>query len=256
MILPPVDAHAHVELTVSPEDLAGLEALVFAVTRRADEWAGALERTDETAIWGIGVHPMIEYEVSSFSAIAFDTAIENALLVGEVGLDQKAPAGEEKTRIVFREVLEVLAGRPRPTSIHSVGRSAEVLECLREAPIVAPILHWWRGGKSETEEALEMGCFFSLNGAEAKRPKVISLIPPERILTETDYPHSRRSDPAASRPAAVSTIEAALMEEWGLDEFTMRRQVWRNLAEIFDRCELLDSLPETVQELIVTAGIL
>ena len=58
-----------------------------------------------------------------------------------------------------------------------------------------------------------MGCFFSVNGAEARRPKVLALLPQNRVLAETDFPYSRRSDPVADRPAAVATIEVCLMQE-------------------------------------------
>ncbi len=100
-----------------------------------------------------------------------------------------------------------------------------------------------------------MGCFFSLNGAEVRNPKVLSLIPPERVLTETDFPHTMRSDPAASKPAAVSTIERALMQEWGLDTLDLRRRLWSNLAELWERCELADMLPPAVQDTMLAAGL-
>jgi TatD DNase family protein len=130
-----------------------------------------------------------------------------------------------------------------------------VLDALREQPITAPILHWWRGSEKQTREAVELGCFFSINGAEVKRPKVLSLLPPERILTETDFPYSRRADPAASKPAAVSTTEKALMQAWGMDELALRRLLWQNLGELFDQCGLADRVPPAVQEAMLTAGL-
>ena len=109
--------------------------------------------------------------------------------------------------------------------------------------------------REATQEAIELGCFFSINGAEIKRPKVLSLLPPERVLTETDFPYSRRSDPTASKPGAVQTTERALMQAWGLDELALRRLLWQNLGELFDRCDLTDRIPSAVQEAILTAGL-
>ena len=128
-----------------------------------------------------------------------------------------------------------------------------MLAALRRRPVAGAILHWWRGSQAETQEALELGCFFSLNGAEARQPKVLAELPPERVLTETDFPHTRRTDSAADRPAAVTTIETALMERWGVDRVMLRRQLWQNLGALFERCELIERLPVGVQETLATA---
>jgi TatD DNase family protein len=251
--LPPLDAHAHIAVTVDREDLAGLEAAVFAMTREPGEWAGALQRQDEAAIWGIGAHPRLLTDDQPLAMDAFEDAVERALLVGEVGLDRRAPS--PRSDQIFDEILAVVQRHVRPVSIHSVGATSAVISALERRPVQAPILHWWRGTPSETKEAIRLGAFFSLNGAEVRDPKVLALLPRDRVLTETDYPHSRRYDPAARRPAAVRTIEAALMEQWKVDQSELRRQIWRNLGELFDRCELLDELPPFIQETILTVGL-
>ena len=255
MSLPPIDAHAHIKTTVPARDLADLESFVVAVTREQNEWQPALQRHDEFAVWGIGVHPGLPEEIEGFDAVAFAAALNSALFVGEVGLDGKSKTPLATQRAVFDQVLNAVATHPRPTTIHSVGATRQVLDALQAQPIAAPVLHWWRGSEADTKEAVEMGCFFSLNGAEARRPKVLKLLPPERVLTETDFPYSRRSDPAAGRPAAVTTIEAALMQSWSMDELEIRRRLWRNLAELYERCALSDRLPAAVQEMILTVGM-
>lgn len=252
--LPAIDAHAHVLPAVSADDLRQLGAFIFAVTREGKEWEPALRRHDELAIWGVGVHPGVPTAIAGFDAERFAAHADRALLIGEVGLDGRAKVGLADQRPVFDAVLDIVAEAQRPISIHSVAASGDVLKALRRRPVAAPILHWWRGNQTETEEALELGCFFSLNEAEAIGPKVIDRLPPERVLTETDFPHSRRSDPAARQPAAVGTIEDALMKRWGVDRLTLRRQLWRNLGILFDACALVDRLPAGVQDTLLTAG--
>ena len=255
MTLALIDAHAHIKTTVPERDIADLDAFVIAVTRERAEWGPALARADQFAVWGVGVHPGLPTEIDAFDADAFAAAVEQATCVGEIGLDGGAKSALATQRAVFHQVLTVVAALPRPASIHSVAATQDVLSALRATPIAAPILHWWRGSPQETEEAIAMGCFFSLNGAEVRNPKVLSLIPPERVLTETDFPHTMRSDPAASKPAAVSTIERALMREWGLDTLDLRRRLWSNLAELWERCELADMLPPAVQDTMLAAGL-
>ncbi|RKQ86063.1 TatD DNase family protein [Solirubrobacter pauli] len=253
-MLPPIDAHAHIQTGVSARDIAGLKAFVVAVTRERKEWGPALRRTDRLAVWGVGVHPGLPVEISDFDQAAFGEAVERACFVGEIGLDGKSKASMDSQRHVLTQILEVVAARPRPTTIHSAAASGPVLNALRERPIRAPILHWWRGSEKQTREAVELGCYFSINGAEVRRPKVLSLLPPERVLTETDFPYSRRSDPTATQPAAVGSTERALMQNWGLDELALRRLLWQNLAELFDRCDLTERVPSAVQEAMLAAG--
>lgn len=255
MMLAPIDAHAHIKTTVSERDIADLDAFVVAVTRERAEWGPALARADEFAVWGVGVHPGLPAEIEAFDADAFAAAVEQAIFVGEIGLDRRAKSALATQRAVFRQVLAVVADLPRPASIHSVAATRDVLAALQATPIAAPILHWWRGSPQETDEAIAMGCFFSLNGAEVRNPKVLGLVPPDRVLTETDFPHTKRSDPAASKPAAVSTTEQALMREWGLDILDLRRKLWSNLAELWERCERSDTLPAAVQDTMLAAGL-
>jgi TatD DNase family protein len=253
LIIPPLDAHAHIAVSVDRDDLVGLGAAVLAMTREQSEWADALERQDEMAIWGIGAHPRLLAQDRPFAVDAFEEAVEKALIVGEVGLDRRAST--PRAADVFDEVLAVVQRHARPVSIHSVGATGAVVSALKRRLVDAPILHWWRGTPSETEEAIRLGAFFSLNGAEARNPKVLAMLPKDRVLTETDYPHTRRYDPAARQPAAVGTIERALMEQWKVDQSELRHQVWRNFGRLLDRCDLLDDLPPSIQETILTVGL-
>src|SRR5439155_5927450 len=111
-----------------------------------------------------------------------------------------------------------------------------VLEELQACPIPGAILHWWRGSESETRMAIEAGCWFSINGAEIARPKVLRWLPPERVLTETDFPHSRRQDRAADVPGGVATVEGALTELWQCPVMEVRTQLWMNLRGLVHAC--------------------
>jgi TatD DNase family protein len=209
-----------------------------------------LGRDDELAIWGIGIHPGLESAVTAFDAEVFSAALEQAIIVGEVGLDGRSTVPMKAQRRVFDAILEAVSATPRPISIHSVGASAEVLSALRARPTAAPILHWWRGDSHQTREAVELGCFFSLNGAEAARPKVMDLIPRERVLTETDFPFTRRSDRAAVSPGATTTIEKALAGAWSIEPSDVRRQIWRNLGQLMAAASQTDRLPSRAKQLV------
>lgn len=230
--LQPIDAHAHVLTGIAERDLRALRALVFAVTRKPDEWRAAASRRDRACVWGLGAHPGLSTALTSFDASTLEQLLTRTPLIGEVGLDHRSKAPRDLQLDVFRQVLDLATETPRLVSIHSVGRSREVLTELRRRPIAGAILHWWRGDARQTAEAVELGCYFSLNGAEARDPKVLSLVPANRVLTETDFPHSRRSDRAADKPGAVQTIEIALAATWACTLDEVRRRLWQNLAAL------------------------
>jgi TatD DNase family protein len=251
---PPLDAHAHVLPDIDPRELRALGSAVFAMTREPREWAAATARRDELCAWGLGCHPKVKSAIEDFDVERLAELAASVPLIGEVGLDGGSSVPMAEQRRVFRGALEVARERSRLVSIHSVRATKDVLDDLEGAGgLRGAILHWWRGSQSETERAIALGCCFSLNGAEAIRPKVISTLPAERVLTETDYPHTRRSDRAADRPGAVATIERALADAWGMSSDDVRRQLWRNLAGLCVATRTTALMPRRLQASLLTA---
>lgn len=251
--LPPLDAHAHIEPTIAPAELTKLRAVVFAVTREPREWEAARRRNDRTTVWGVGCHPGVPAALGAFDPDQFSDAIADAPLVGEVGVDGRSKVPMARQREVLDRILAMVGENPRPVSLHSVNAADAVLDALRKRPVPGAILHWWRGSAAQTETAVEMGCFFSLNGAEVKNPKVLDLLPRDRVLTETDFPHSRRSDRAANRPGQVDTIEKALAVSWGEDLYGVRTQIWANLRALLDATGVTGRMPRDVKTALLTA---
>ncbi len=252
--LPSLDMHAHVETTISAGDLTALDAVTFAVTREPRDWEAAVQRHDISTAWGIGCHPGVAAAVRSFSPEEFTRRLATAAFVGEVGLDGRSKVPLDDQRRVLDQILTAVQSTPRVVSIHSVAASADVIAVLRARPIAGAVLHWWRGGAEETSAAIDMGCFFSLNGAEVRRPKVLSLLPRDRVLTETDFPSTKRSDRAADRPGRTETIERALEAQWDMDRWGVRQQLWRNLRAVLRETDTTSVMPRAIKAGLLTAG--
>lgn len=252
--LPPIDAHAHVLTGIDPRELRALRSALFAVTREPSEWTAAAARRDDLCVWGLGCHPKVAAAVASFDGERLAELMASLPLIGEVGLDggSKVPIADQ--RRVFRAALEIARDRSRLVSIHSVRASSAVLDELEVVGgVTGAILHWWRGSAIETQRAIELGCFFSLNGVEAARPKVLAALPADRVLTETDYPHTRRADKSADRPGAVATIEHTLADVWSLDSDGVRRQLWKNLAQLCATTRTASLMPRRLQGSLLAA---
>lgn len=188
-----------------------------------------LDREDPVAVWGVGVHPGVPEAIDKFTVAEFEELIGTSALVAEIGLDSASSVLATKQRLVLGDILEVLSESPRIASIHSVGSTRMVLDMVERHRTQGVVLHWWRGPARETDRAIELGCYFSVNPAELPAPRVLHRVPLERILTETDHPFGNRRS-SAKRPGATEDVEAALRRVHpGIE---VRERMWANLRDL------------------------
>ncbi len=186
--LPPLDCHAHIAPDVTRPQVAGLKgALVFAMTRSPAEARAAARRSDPTLAWGFGAHPGLPAAIGGLDESALRAAVESHVVMGEIGLDRRGPAGPQ--RDALEAILGACQGQPVLLSLHSTGRTRQLLDVLREQPHPGAVLHWFNGSTAEISEAVDLGCYFSVNNAMSDER--LAQIPPDRMLPETDFPASR-----------------------------------------------------------------
>ena len=244
--LPPLDLHAHVDTAIEATQLTALQAIVFAVTRSLDEAEQALKRSDRTTIWGVGCHPGLVGVQKAFDPKRFRALSEMTPYVGEIGLDGASRVPMDLQRETLASALSVLQKVPRITSLHSYKATNEIMRMIAAYPQPGLILHWWLGTESETYRAVELGCYFSVNRSSARRAELLSIIPLDRVLPETDHPFGNKG-PGLQRPGDVGHVEAALAEAHCLSRAEIRRQTWRNLASIVRQSRTGQLLPGRIR---------
>ena len=122
----------------------------------------------------------------SFDMGRFNELVKKTPIVGEVGLDRISPVPLDLQLQTFRQVLDTVMEIPRLVSIHSWHTTAMTIEELKRRPFSVPVLHYWTGTIRETREAVDLGCYFSIN-AEMRIPKYCKIVPKDRLLIETDH---------------------------------------------------------------------
>lgn len=244
--LPPLDLHAHVDTAIEATELTALRAIVFAVTRSLDEAEQALKRLDRTTVWGVGCHPGLVRVQKAFDPKRFRALAEMTPYVGEIGLDGASRVPMEVQRQTLASTLNVLQNLPRITSLHSYRATNEILSMIAEYPQPGLILHWWLGTESETYRAVELGCYFSVNRSSVRRTELLSRIPLDRVLPETDHPFGNKGR-GPQRPGDVAHVEAALAEAHCLSRAEIRRKTWRNLAAIARETRTGPLLPRRIR---------
>jgi len=238
-----IDAHAHIAVDVTAAQVRRLRgAIVFAMTRSLAEAASVPHGCYGNIVWGVGVHPRDSDSLDGYVGERFDAMISRFGLVGEVGLDRRAGSFDRQGE-VFTDILIRTGASPVIVSIHSTAASAEVVELLGRHPVRAPILHWFGGSADQISEAAELGAWFSVNAA--MKEDVIAAMPRDRILTETDFPYTRRA--GAARPGSTDSIVAKLAALWKTEPAEVRLAVWGNLEALVTASGVRGRLPKQLQ---------
>jgi TatD DNase family protein len=110
-----------------------------------------------------------------------------------------------------------------------------VLECLNEHPKSGiPILHWFLATKKQISKAIDLGCYFSIGPAmliSARARKVISWLPDERILLETDGPFAK-VDRNILFPSNVQSVIEYLSNDRGRSREEVLAKLSNNLKNL------------------------
>lgn len=244
--LPALDAHAHIATDVTPIQVQRLRnAVVFCMTRSLSEAGSVPHGSFPGLVWGVGTHPADRLAEVQYSGNAFQRILTGFALVGEVGLDRRAGAAARQEE-VLADILFRSARAPVLVSLHSTGAIGQMLSLIEESRVRAPILHWFGGDAQEIARAVRAGAWFSVN--VAMKDEVIASMPQDRVLTETDYPHTRRAGSAF--PGAVEPVEARLAGLWKCSRTRVREQVWENLRGLTRVSGAAPHLPKTVRDLL------
>lgn len=248
--IPSLDVHAHLDPKRSPNELAASGA-VLAMTLSLDEAALGIGRSEALITWGAGCHPRFPRAQQAFNQDRFAELAKRTAIVGEIGLDGGSRVPLERQQQIFRQALEVVAGLPRLVSIHSYQATGLVLEELRRQPVAVPILHCWNGTAAETQEAVALGCYFSIHSAVARQSKFRTRVPPERVLVESDHGYN---DPPAAIPCRIEWVEHLVGQQYGLGVKEVRQLAWQNLAAIIQKTGTLSLLPEPLTAILAEAS--
>ena len=218
MSAPLVDFHCHLDLyedykaVIAETERAGIHTLAVTTTPRAWPQNRALTKGMRYVRPALGFHPQLVGTATHQELELWDRYLPEARYVGEVGLD----AGPEffrsldQQRLIFEHVLNACAAAGgKVLSVHAI-RSVSVVLDMVEA-LLPPsrgrvVLHWFTGTSAQARRAVDSGCYFSVNAPmllSERGRALMRVLPPDRILTETDGPFTKHGD-APSKPGDVA----------------------------------------------------
>lgn len=238
-----MDLHCHVDLypdhQVILDDIRRSNYYVLSVTTVPSAWEGTVKLTEgiihcKTAL---GLHPQLAH-LRKNELVLFDKLIDKTRYIGEIGLDGSRGYKEyfSDQLSVFKHILKKCEEfDDKILTMHSLNAVEQTLDCLNQYPKSGtPILHWFLATKKQVLKAVELGCYFSIGPAmlqSARGKKVISWLPIDRILLETDGPFAK-VDGKILFPSNVNLVLEYLNLLWDIDTQSVLDRLSQNLVTL------------------------
>ena len=174
---------------------------------------------------------------------------ELAVAAGECGLDYfRNLSPPEAQRAAFVGQLELAAEHDKPVFLHQRAAHADFLAILKDSEVarLGGVAHCFTGGPQEAESYLDLGLYIGITGwiLDERRNhdllEAMAVIPPERVLLETDSPYllPRHSavTPVQKRrnePQFLPYVASAVAERMGLGPEELAQAAFGNTQTLF-----------------------
>ncbi len=251
-----VDSHCHLNAepfaadaaeVIAAAERAGVERILVPGWDEASSVAALalIDRFPGLAGVAVGVHPhaAAETDTAAWARIAVLAADPRVVAIGETGLDfdrMFSPAAAQLENLRRNLALALTMGKPAILHCRSAAGQRDAQDALLAelgaagfgTPVARAtfgdrppaVLHSVSGPVDYVEAALALGCAVSVSGLVFRRGEEatadsVRLVPPDRILVETDAPYL--SPPGAPRrrnePAWVAVTARWVAEQRGED---------------------------------------
>lgn len=139
------------------------------------------------ALYSIGIHPWNTPLATPqlLAALEAEAARPEIVAIGEAGLDKLKGGPLDKQIELFEKQVALSEKLAKPLIVHCVRAWAELLEVHRRLRPRQPwIIHGFRGKPQLARQLLANGLYLSVG--EKCNPDTLAVIPPDRLLRETD----------------------------------------------------------------------
>lgn len=231
-----IDVHCHFDMAKSPEKYIlkneREKTLTIGMTNLPRHFQMGFHhvRKYKYIRLALGLHPLLaEEHHKEYSR--FKECVDKTSYIGEVGLDFSKHGYLTKDIQIrsFEFVLDNVKDKNKILSIHSRKAEWETLELLLDRKIKNSIFHWYSGPLNVLSSIIDSGYFFSINSAMIKSKKgkrIISKIPKELILTETDFPYINNS--------SIAFIHKYLSNVWNIPIEEVDKKIDMNFIGIIN----------------------
>lgn len=155
------------------------------------------------ASYSVGIHPWNAENTTGKDMELLNKACRHpqVVAIGETGLDASKGGNMAKQEDVFRYHIALSEKYRKPLIIHAVKTFPTIIGIKRQLQPTMPwVIHGFRGKPQLATELLNHGFYISLS--EKFNPATATIIPTERLLTESDESQLSITEIAARISAA------------------------------------------------------
>ena len=254
MTAPIFDSHAHYNEKRFDEDrdelLAslpqmGIVGVINAGTTAADSAEGRDLAQRYGYLWfAAGIHPeeLEDDTAESFAAVRELALHPKCVAIGEIGLDYYwDKEHKEQQKALFEKQLILARELDLPVIIHDREAHGDTMDLLRKYRPKG-VLHCYSGSAEMAKEVISLGLYVGFTGVvtfpNAKKCReAAAVIPPDRLLVETDCPYmapvpnrGRRCD-----SSMIPFTAQALAQIRGTSPEEILQQTAANAAALFSK---------------------
>lgn len=168
--------------------------------------------------------------------------------IGECGLDyNRNYSPQHIQKKWFEEQVKLAEEVDKPLFLHDRESYDDFAKILRKHKTVAKrsVVHCFTGTKYEAEDYLNLGCYIGVTGwiCDERRNqellKAIKIIPPEKLMIETDGPFllprdfTKRPKQNRNEPKYLPHILKRIAKEMNIEEDKLAKQVTDNTKKFF-----------------------
>lgn len=225
------DTHFHLDLqkdrVSAIRTIEEKQIYTIAVTNLPDLYRKeSVEIASKYIRFALGFHPELVHQYKKQVPMMWELLPE-VRYIGEVGLDLVDKTYEKEQLEFFYELVERCRyDSNKIFTIHSRRAAGKVLNAIGDNFRFKAILHWFTGSRAELEKAVEIGCYFSVNGAMMTSSRfldMLPLIPSSRLLIETDCPFTHYSGTYYEHLNSINV---------GLQSYKPEIDVWTNFRRL------------------------
>lgn len=190
------DAHMHLPEGGRGYPDAGDASLLLLCSVTRDTWEAVRAFDCPGAVRFYGIHPWNADEWSEETREELLTFLERdrSAGVGEIGLDGRRGDPEAQAK-AFSEQLRISSEMDRVANVHAVACDKQLLDSLSSMGRDVPrtIVHGF-SNESYAVPLTRLGCYLSVNPrvlarSDRRVERLMSSIPEDRLLLETDFPY-------------------------------------------------------------------
>jgi TatD DNase family protein len=253
------DSHCHLDDQSYDIDLdhvierskkAGVEAImVVGVTEKSSRKAVALAKPRHGLYASVGIHPHDAKETTPKTLDCLKTLAKDPKVKawGETGLDfnRMYSTKKDQERSLVNQ-LEIADELNLPLIFHERESKGRLIEILNAHPghKRKGVVHCFSGNKAELIKYLDLGFYIGVTGILTIKGrgkdlrKLVTIIPDDRILVETDAPYltpaPEKNNFRRNEPAFVKSTLLRLAEVRGEDPEHFSSIIWENTCKLYD----------------------